>query len=72
MAGHMLAVVCAWCNRIVTQAAAGADVSHTICASCSEWSIQNPTSRAGCGTGSDLEELQELPADYGQGLKRTL
>jgi len=72
MARQVLAVVCAWCNRIVSPAPAGADVSHTICASCSEWSMQNPTSRTGGGMGSDLEELQELPTDYGQGLKRSL
>ena len=63
MATQVLAVVCAWCNRVVAKAPAGAGVSHTICPACSDWSMTHPTSRAGSGAASDLEELQ-LPAGY--------
>lgn len=31
---HLLAVVCAWCNRVTSTAPAGAGVTHTICQSC--------------------------------------
>ena len=34
MAAEVLTVVCAWCQRIVTAAPAGAGVTHTICPSC--------------------------------------
>lgn len=27
-------VVCAWCTRVMTEGAPGADVSHTICPKC--------------------------------------
>jgi hypothetical protein len=39
MATSTLAVVCAWCNRVVTPAPAGAQVTHTICPSCMEWAF---------------------------------
>ena len=57
MAGHMLSVVCAWCNRVVVKAPAGAGVTHTICPSCIDWTMTHPTSRVDSGA-SDLEELR--------------
>jgi hypothetical protein len=66
MATQMLAVVCAWCNRVVIEAPAGAGVSHTICPSCTDWTMTHPTSAAGFTGASDLEELQ-LPARYVDG-----
>jgi hypothetical protein len=34
MAAEVLRVVCAWCQRTVTAAPAGAYTTHTICPSC--------------------------------------
>jgi hypothetical protein len=34
MGQRLLVVVCAWCNRVISTAPAGAGVTHTICASC--------------------------------------
>ena len=34
MGQHLLVVVCAWCNRVMSTAPAGAGVTHTICQSC--------------------------------------
>jgi hypothetical protein len=39
MSTQVLAVVCAWCNRIMTSAPAGSPVSHTICPSCLDWTF---------------------------------
>jgi len=39
MAVRLLTVICAWCHRTVTQGPADAPVTHTICASCMEWTI---------------------------------
>ena len=47
MSAKPLAVVCAWCNRMVADAPADADVSHTICPSCLDWTIAHPSSLAG-------------------------
>jgi hypothetical protein len=58
VATQIMAVVCAWCNQVVMKAPAGATVSHTICATCTEWTMLHPTSAAGSGRASDLEELQ--------------
>ena len=57
MTAHTLAVVCAWCNRVVVEAPEGAGVTHTICPSCVDWTMTHPTSRVDCGA-SDLEELR--------------
>ena len=46
MAGHLLAVVCAWCNRVVVKGPAGAEVTHTICPSCVDWTMTHPDSRS--------------------------
>jgi len=35
----VLAVVCAWCNRVITTAPAGSPVTHTICSSCLDWTF---------------------------------
>jgi hypothetical protein len=56
MAGHLLAVVCAWCNRVVVKAPPGADVTHTICPSCVDWTMAHPESRRGFDA-PDPEEL---------------
>ena len=42
MGQRLLVVVCAWCNRVVSTAPAGADVTHTICPSCLDYTF-NPT-----------------------------
>jgi hypothetical protein len=63
MATQVSAVVCAWCNRIVFKAPAGAGVSHTICPSCFDWTLTHPESQTGCGDASDLAAFQ-LPAGY--------
>jgi hypothetical protein len=34
MGERLLVVVCAWCNRVISTAPAGAGVTHTICQSC--------------------------------------
>ena len=60
---HQLAVVCAWCNRVVTKAPPGAGVTHTICPPCVNWTLTHPTSQAGPGATSDLE-APRLPAGY--------
>ena len=39
MATRVLAVVCAWCNRVITTAPVGSSVSHTICQSCLDWTF---------------------------------
>ena len=62
MATQMLAVVCAWCNRVVITAPDGAGVTHTICPSCVDWTLAHPTSR-GSGAASRLEWLR-LPTGY--------
>jgi hypothetical protein len=39
MGQRLLVVVCAWCNRVVSTAPAGAAVTHTICASCLDFTF---------------------------------
>jgi hypothetical protein len=39
MGQRLLAVVCAWCNRVVSTAPAGSDVTHTICESCLDYTM---------------------------------
>ena len=38
--GQHLLVVCAWCNRVLSTAPAGAGVTHTICPSCLDLTIR--------------------------------
>jgi hypothetical protein len=52
MGQRHLVVVCAWCNRVVSTAPADADVTHTICESCLDYTF-NPADSA------------EPPANYG-------
>jgi hypothetical protein len=59
MATPTLAVVCAWCNRVVTPAPAGAHVTHTICPSCMEWAFVHRTTAMPPEKSGD-----SLPADY--------
>jgi hypothetical protein len=49
---RLLVVVCAWCNRVITTAPAGAGVSHTICQSCLDVTfspVENGVERHGDG-----------------------
>ena len=57
MAGHLLSVICAWCNRVVVIGPPGAPVTHTMCPSCIDWTMTHPTGRRD-GGASDLEELR--------------
>ena len=61
MATRALAVVCAWCNRVITTAPAGASVSHTICESCLDWTF-SPERQASIEP-SEFERYQ-LPDRY--------
>ena len=40
MAAEVLTVVCAWCQRTIAAAPAGAHVTHTICQSCLDRTAQ--------------------------------
>jgi hypothetical protein len=42
-----LAVVCAWCNRIVKPGPPGTHVTHTICVDCIDRMAANPSLPAG-------------------------
>jgi len=53
MSAQGFTVVCAWCNRKISAASASAPVSHTICTSCLEWSIDHPT-----------ELVRDVPSHY--------
>ena len=61
MGQHLLAVVCAWCNRVVSTASAGAGVTHTICPSCLDFAF-NPVEN-GVGRPDDDGPFQ-LPDRY--------
>jgi hypothetical protein len=37
-----LAVVCAWCRKIITAAPSGSAITHTICPDCLEWAMMHP------------------------------
>jgi hypothetical protein len=52
MSPRVFAVVCAWCNRVVTTAPAGSSVTHTICASCLDWTF-SPTRDTSIDPGAD-------------------
>jgi hypothetical protein len=65
MATQVSAVVCAWCNRIVFKAPAGAGVSHTICPSCFDWTMTHPESQTGPGATSDLTAFELPRGDFG-------
>jgi hypothetical protein len=62
MGQRLLAVVCAWCNRVVSTAPAGADVTHTICESCLDYTF-NPTDNIGVGRAADTSPFR-LPDRY--------
>ena len=53
MGQRLLVVVCAWCNRVVSTAPAGAGVTHTICPPCLDF------------TFSQIENGIERPAESG-------
>ena len=61
MATQIMAVVCAWCKRVVANAPAGAGVTHTICPSCVDWTLTHPTSSSGAASSP---EALRLPASY--------
>jgi len=52
MGTQVLAVVCAWCNRVITTAPVGSSVTHTICSSCLDWTL-SPDSRSSIEPGSE-------------------
>jgi hypothetical protein len=60
MAVQRLSVVCAWCNRLVTAAPAGAALTHTICPSCLDWAVAHPASRSTPHIASDLHLASDL------------
>jgi hypothetical protein len=62
MGQRLLAVVCAWCNRVVSTAPAGADVTHTICASCLDYTF-SPADNIGAGRPADNGPFR-LPDRY--------
>jgi hypothetical protein len=59
MATSPLAVVCAWCNQVVTPAPAGAPITHTICPSCMEWAFVHRTAAM-----PPEKDRHTLPAGY--------
>jgi hypothetical protein len=59
MATSALAVVCAWCNQVVTPAPAGAPVTHTICPACMEWAFVHRTAAT-----PPEKKRHALPANY--------
>jgi len=52
MGPRLLAVVCAWCNRVMSTAPAGSDVTHTICESCLDYAMN----ASGNGAGSPADD----------------
>jgi len=46
-----LAVVCAWCNRMLTAGRDGSPVTHTICPACLEWAMTHPLEIPQAGRG---------------------
>jgi hypothetical protein len=47
MAARTLTVVRAWCTRIVAVAPGTNGVTHTICASCFDWTLTHPSASMG-------------------------
>jgi hypothetical protein len=47
MAARAFTVVCAWCHRIIAVAPTDDGVTHTICASCFDWTLTHPASQIG-------------------------
>jgi hypothetical protein len=62
MGQRLLVVVCAWCNRVVSTAPAGAAVTHTICESCLDFTF-NPTDNVGVGRRAE-DGPSRLPDRY--------
>ena len=60
MGPRLLAVVCAWCNRVMSTAPAGSDVTHTICDSCLDYTMN----AAENGAGSTDDGPYRLPDRY--------
>jgi len=61
MAARVMTVVCAWCHRVTKAGTAGAGVTHTICASCIDWTLDHPTIEprdAPPRAAHDLEDLR--------------
>jgi hypothetical protein len=61
MAERLLVVVCAWCNRVVSTAPAGAGVTHTICPSCLDFAFN--AIEDGAGSAADDAPVR-LPDRY--------
>lgn len=60
MPRQVLSVVCAWCNRIVTTAPAGAGVTHMICPACLDWAVAHPASHPGDDVAIDRHVASDL------------
>jgi hypothetical protein len=61
MGQRRLVVVCAWCNRVMSTAPAGSDVTHTICESCLDYTMN----MGGDGAGPPADDgLYRLPDRY--------
>ena len=63
---EVFAVVCAWCNRVVTAASAGTLVTHTICPDCLARTIAPPSLETEA-SASDSALLS--PDDFGDAFK---
>jgi hypothetical protein len=64
MAARTFTVVCAWCHRIVAVAPADRGVTHTICASCFDWTLTHPAAAVGVEAIDFPPRDTELFADY--------
>jgi hypothetical protein len=56
---EVLAVVCAWCNRVVTPGPSGTHVTHTICPACIDRMVEQPNLPPGRVSAGAM-----LPPDY--------
>jgi hypothetical protein len=61
MADGPVAVVCAWCNRIVNPPARRTPVTHTICPTC----LARALEQQGGGATSNTDSLNLPPAYFG-------
>ena len=58
---HESSVVCAWCNRTVMKAPAGAPVTHTICDACANWTFTHQTLEFGGASQPEDMDYFDLP-----------
>ena len=57
-----MTVVCAWCHTVVKAGSAGAGVTHTICASCIDWTLDHPTDQPREWLLRAVHDLEDLRA----------